>query len=121
MSRSGFYGWRRRPKSKRAKQDEGLIRHIKCIHQQNRELYGAELGPQGRTSPVLLGYPSRTCRIGIGTSYGCRAGRLVPGYPRAQPTPEEAEVKQLRAVIKRLEMENEILKKASTYEAQNQR
>lgn len=50
-----------------------------------------------------------------------REGRLMPGYPRAQPTPEEAELRQLRTEIKRLELENEILKKASAFEAQNQR
>lgn len=42
-------------------------------------------------------------------------GRLVPGYKRAQPTPEEAELKRLQAEAKRLAMENEILKKASSY------
>jgi transposase-like protein len=31
-----------------------------------------------------------------------REGRLMPGYLRAQPTPEEAELRQLRAEIKRL-------------------
>ncbi len=36
----------------------------------------------------------------------------MPGHKRAQPTAQEAEVRQLRAEIKRLEMENEILKKA---------
>jgi len=33
-----------------------------------------------------------------------RAGRLVPGHPRTQPPPEEAELRQLRAEIKRLEV-----------------
>lgn len=37
----------------------------------------------------------------------------MPGYQRARPTPGEAEVGQLKAEIKRLEMENEILKNAS--------
>ncbi len=50
-----------------------------------------------------------------------REGRLMPGYQRAQPTPEEAELRQLRTEIKRLEMENEILKKASAFFARNQR
>ena len=50
-----------------------------------------------------------------------REGRLMPGCQRAQPTPAEAEVRQLRAEIKRLEMENEILKKASAFFARNQR
>ncbi len=41
VSRSGFYGWRRRPKSKRAQQDEGLTRQIHHIYAQNRRVYGA--------------------------------------------------------------------------------
>lgn len=35
----------------------------------------------------------------------------MPGHQRAQPTPEEAELRQLRAELKRLELENDILKK----------
>ena len=50
-----------------------------------------------------------------------REGRLAPGYRRAQPTAEETELRRLRAENKRLEMENEILKKASAYFARNQR
>ncbi len=42
-------------------------------------------------------------------------GRLVPGHKRAQPTPEEAELRRLREENKRLKMEAEILKKASAY------
>jgi putative transposase len=41
VSRSGFYAWRRRPKSNRARQDELLTRQIQRIHQQNRGIYGA--------------------------------------------------------------------------------
>ena len=50
-----------------------------------------------------------------------REGRLAPGHKRAQPTAEETELRHLRAENKCLEMENEILKKASAFEAQNQR
>ena len=42
-------------------------------------------------------------------------GRLAPGHKRAQPTPEEAELRRLREENKRLKMEAEILKKASAY------
>ena len=41
VSRSGFYGWRRRPKSERAQQDEELTRQIHHIYAQNRRVYGA--------------------------------------------------------------------------------
>jgi transposase len=42
-------------------------------------------------------------------------GRLAPGHKRAQPTPEEAELRRLREENKRLKMEAEILKKASAF------
>lgn len=41
VSRSGFYAWRGRPKSERAKQDELLTDQIKAIHTHSRENYGA--------------------------------------------------------------------------------
>ncbi len=50
-----------------------------------------------------------------------RQGWLAPGHRQAQPTAEEAELRRLRAENKRLELENDILKKASAFEAQNQR
>ena len=50
-----------------------------------------------------------------------RQGKLVPGHKQAQPTEQEAELKRLRAQVKQLEMENEILKKASAYFAKNQK
>lgn len=71
--------------------------------------------------------PGAAQRLGIpksNLSNWCRqyrAGRLLPGHPRAQPTAEEVELRRLRAENKRLEMENEILKKASAYFARNQR
>lgn len=50
-----------------------------------------------------------------------REGRLAPEFKQARPTPEESEVRSLKAEIKRLELENEILKKASAFFARNQR
>ena len=50
-----------------------------------------------------------------------RQGKLVPGHKQAQPTEQEAELKRLRAQVKQLELENEILKKASAYFAKNQK
>lgn len=41
VSWSGFYAWRRRPKSERVKQDEALTRRIQTVHQQSRRIYGA--------------------------------------------------------------------------------
>lgn len=41
VSRSGFYAWWRRPKSRRAQQDEVLTKQIQMIYQQHRKVYGA--------------------------------------------------------------------------------
>jgi putative transposase len=40
VSRSGFYAWRKRPKSVRAKRDEALTDRIRAIHVQSRSNYG---------------------------------------------------------------------------------
>ena len=50
-----------------------------------------------------------------------RQGKLVPGHKQAQPTADEAEVRRLRQENKRLEMENDILKKASAFFARQMR
>lgn len=71
--------------------------------------------------------PEAAQRLGIpksNLSNWCRqhrAGRLMPGHKRAQATAEEAELRRLRAENKRLELENDILKKASAFFARNQR
>ena len=44
-----------------------------------------------------------------------RNGQLLTSQKRAQPTAEEARVKQLESEVKRLEQEVAILKKASAY------
>jgi putative transposase len=53
VSRAGFYAWRRRPPSARARADAALTELIHAIHQQNRGTYGsprvhAELRATGR-------------------------------------------------------------------------
>lgn len=41
VSRSGYYAWRRRPKSLRAQGREQLVLKIKAVHQENRRVYGS--------------------------------------------------------------------------------
>lgn len=40
VSRSGYYAWEKRPKSKKATDDEELLKKIKKIHQDTRRSYG---------------------------------------------------------------------------------
>lgn len=41
VSPSGFYAWRRRPRSRRAVEDERLLEGIRAAHAQSRETYGS--------------------------------------------------------------------------------
>lgn len=40
VSRSGYYGWRTRPESPRARENSQLLAHIQAIHVRSREAYG---------------------------------------------------------------------------------
>lgn len=50
-----------------------------------------------------------------------RQGKLTLGHKQAQPTEAETELRRLRAELKQVQLENEILKKASAYFAKNQK
>ena len=41
VSRSGYYGWRKRPASRRQQRHEALVAKIRIAHQENRQLYGS--------------------------------------------------------------------------------
>jgi putative transposase len=41
ISRSGYYGWKNRPVSRRQQRHEALLSKIRIAHQENRELYGS--------------------------------------------------------------------------------
>ena len=41
VSPSGYYAWRGRPPSRRARENEALSRRITAIHAKSREIYGA--------------------------------------------------------------------------------
>lgn len=41
VSRGGYYGWTRRLPSRRARRNEQLLKKIRKVHQENRELYGS--------------------------------------------------------------------------------
>ena len=41
VSKAGFYAWRRRPPSARARADAALLKRIRTVHAGSRETYGA--------------------------------------------------------------------------------
>ena len=41
VSPSGYYAWRGRPPSRRARENEALSRRITAVHAESREIYGA--------------------------------------------------------------------------------
>ncbi len=40
VSRSGYYNWRKRPKSKRERSDERLLKETNNSHRRSRGIYG---------------------------------------------------------------------------------
>ena len=41
VSPSGYYAWRRRPKSQRQQANEALVEKIQVVHQESRQTYGS--------------------------------------------------------------------------------
>ena len=56
VSRSGYYAWLRRPKSKRAQENEILLEKIKIIHQRSKAIYGSpKIREELKTEGVICG------------------------------------------------------------------
>jgi transposase InsO family protein len=63
ISRQGFYAWRKRPPSRRQKQNEKLLKEIKTIHEESRQTYGSpRIHRALRTKDYLVGR-NRVARI----------------------------------------------------------
>ena len=62
VSRSGFYGWRRRPQAQQAKRRCVLTVKIKAAHEQSRQAYGSP-----RIHRELLAQGERCCRNTVAT------------------------------------------------------
>lgn len=62
VSRSGFYGWRRRPQSTQAKHRCALTVKIKAVHEQSRQTYGSP-----RVYRELLAQGERCCQNTVAT------------------------------------------------------
>ena len=41
VSKSGYYAWKRRPPSKRSREDAALTEKIREVHQRSRQTYGS--------------------------------------------------------------------------------
>jgi hypothetical protein len=63
VSKSGFYGWRDRPPSDRARADAMLLEKIARIHRDSRETYGA---PRIHFELRVLGVRCARKRVGRG-------------------------------------------------------
>ena len=82
VSTSGYYVWRTRAHSERARADSELSVRIQAIHQRSRATYGAprihaELADQG----IRVGCKRRrrtSCGFPIAFGTRCRAGRSAP-------------------------------------------
>ena len=81
VSKSGYYAWKRRPPSKRSREDAALTEKIREVHQRSRQTYGyprvhAELHALG----VRCGRRrvARLMRRAPGCEGACAAGRGGP-------------------------------------------
>ena len=89
VSRSGYYGWRDRPPSKRSRENAALTEKVREIHRRSRETYGsprvhAELRALGtrcgrkRVARLMRKAGLRGCTRGRGKRTTRRSGRAVP-------------------------------------------
>jgi putative transposase len=90
VSKSGYYGWRDRPPSKRSRENEALDAKIREIHWRSRETYGsprvhAELGALGaRCSRKRVERLMREAGL-----RGCMRGRRTGTTRQGKGTPAE--------------------------------
>jgi transposase InsO family protein len=91
VSKAGYYAWRSRKPSVRAKQDEVLLVAIKRVHQQTRRCYGrprihAELKAQGfRVAGKRIGRLMQICEIKGKKRSRSRVSNYAPGVIPAAP------------------------------------
>ena len=58
VARSGFYAWCHRPMSRRARENYGLMTHIRACYQASRGRYGESADSSGSSGARVPGGPS---------------------------------------------------------------
>jgi len=85
VSRSGYYAWRRRPPSARARADRGLSQRIREIHEQSRGTYGTpRIRAELRDAGVACSRKRVARLLRLAGLQGCHR-RKGPPSPRRTP------------------------------------
>jgi putative transposase len=85
VSRSGYYAWRRRPPSARARADRGLSQRIREIHEQSRGTYGTpRIRAELRDAGVACSRTRVARLLRLAGLQGCHR-RKGPPSPRRTP------------------------------------
>jgi hypothetical protein len=87
VSRSGYYAWRKRPPSARARANQELTGHIRAVHEQSRGTYGApRIWAELRDRGVVCSRKRVARLLRLGGLQGCHR-RKGPSSPRRTPGP----------------------------------
>ena len=90
VSRSGYYAWRTRPPSARARANQELTRHIREVHEQSRGTYGApRIWAELRDRGVVCSRKRVARLLRLAGLQGCHR-RKGPAAPRRTPGPPPA-------------------------------
>jgi len=85
ISRSGYYAWRQRPPSARARADRALSRQIRAIHEQSRGTYGVpRIWAELRDTGAACSRKRVARRLRLAGLQGCHRRKGAP-LPRRPP------------------------------------
>jgi len=95
VSPSGYYAWRHRPRSRRARENSVLVEWIKAIHARSRGTYGApRIHAELKAEGMGVGH-NRVARLmreaGVEGISRRRRGNTTKRDPRAQPAADLVE------------------------------
>ena len=90
VSRSGYYGWRKRPPSARTRANQELTQHIREVHEQSRGTYGApRIWAELRDRGVVCSRKRVARLLRLADLQGCHR-RKGPAAPLRTPGPPPA-------------------------------